>query len=444
MAAKSPSDVKDLTLFLIVMVNGSVIPDYYPQLSVEVYHEFNKISYAELSFVNGAVDTGSFPINDREDFVPGNEIEILAGYGSDDKSSIFRGVVVKHSIEVNSENTFKLVVTCKHKAVVMTLDQRNAEYSAMTDSDIMSKVIKSNGLKAIISSTSVLQETLNQNGATDWDLVLSRAEFFGFLVSCINGDELKIGTPDVNGTPVLRLTLGESIINFQAELDAQHQSPKLEALKGNVSFQGSGLVIPGKLVELEGLGARYNGKAFVSSVIHTLIDGRWTTSAGFDPRYPVVLGALYRSTRYSSTRKPVNAAENNNNYLKSIITKDKLKISFDDKNKVTTISTPAGNSFSLDDDNKRIEIKDQHGNFMTMGINGITISSDKDISLTAKGGISMSANTKIDLSAKADLIFKGANISHTAQIDFTAIGTSSAQLSSSGQTVVRGTIVMIN
>jgi len=599
MAIKSPADVEDLTLSLVVKVSGTVIPDYYPQISVEITHQLNHISYAELIFADGTVDTGTFPISDSEDFVPGNEIEILAGYGADDKVSIFSGVIVKQSIEVTSADVFSLVVNCKHKAIGMTFGRKDAEFASLSDSDIINKLIKANQLKGVVSSTAVIQETVTQKGATDWDFILSRAEFYGFLVCCTQGDTLEIGEPKLSAEPVLRVAFGESIVSFHAELDAQMQSPELEALawdiktlelltenaseptlnsqgdisakqlsaklnqtkhtiftgapmekseikawadaallkmrlsalKGSVSFQGNGLIKPGKMLELEGVGSRYSGKAFVSSVMHRIEDGNWITTTGFglndfpvaerenfnspqaagqlpaisglqiatvknlfedpqslyriqltlnsaagnqagtwarvanfyatanagngflpevgdevvvgfldaNPRYPVVLGSLY-----STSKAPVNAAKDNNNYIKSIITKGNLKISFDDEKKITKIETPAGNSFALDDENKKVVINDQHGNIVTMDADGINLSSVKDITLKASGDIALNASGKIEITAKKDVAIAGMNISNSAKSGFTAKGEMTAEINSSGQTTVKGSMVMIN
>ena len=46
-------------------------------------------------------------------------------------------------------------------------------------------------------------------------------------------------------------------------------------------MQGNALAVPGKTLELAGLGARFNGDAFIASVCHTLTDGNWLTEVGF-------------------------------------------------------------------------------------------------------------------------------------------------------------------
>jgi Rhs element Vgr protein len=61
---------------------------------------------------------------------------------------------------------------------------------------------------------------------------------------------------------------------------------RLAKIRGYVSFTGSTEVNPGKLIKLEGFGARFNGTAYVSKVIHEISNGFWKTEAGFglDPK----------------------------------------------------------------------------------------------------------------------------------------------------------------
>jgi Rhs element Vgr protein len=52
---------------------------------------------------------------------------------------------------------------------------------------------------------------------------------------------------------------------------------KLSKIKGRVKFLGFAEVKPGTLVELQGVGDRFNGIAFVSTVRHSISDGNWYT-----------------------------------------------------------------------------------------------------------------------------------------------------------------------
>ena len=77
----------------------------------------------------------------------------------------------------------------------------------------------------------------------------------------------------------------------QQELDgwtrAQLWKSRLARIRGTIAFQGSRDVNPGELIDLGGLGDRFNGVAYISGVRHTLGGGDWETSVqiGLDPRW---------------------------------------------------------------------------------------------------------------------------------------------------------------
>lgn len=61
---------------------------------------------------------------------------------------------------------------------------------------------------------------------------------------------------------------------------AQILKSELSKIVGDVEFQGSSLVEPSSYITLKGLGARFDGKHFVSSVTHDISAGNWFTTAG--------------------------------------------------------------------------------------------------------------------------------------------------------------------
>ena len=56
----------------------------------------------------------------------------------------------------------------------------------------------------------------------------------------------------------------------------------------------------------------------------------------------------------------------------------------------------------------------------------------------------MNANSKISCSSKADVSIDGTNVKVQAKIGVSAKGNATAELSASGQTTVKGAMVMIN
>lgn len=157
-----------------------------------------------------------------------------------------------------------------------------------------------------------------------------------------------------------------------------------------------------------------------------------------DPSHPVILGSVY-----SSKRKPAYEPSADN-FTKALVTRSKLKFVFDDDKKSITIITPGNNQVVLSDDAKSIVLHDQNDNKVSLTTSGIALDSPKDIVITAKGKISLDAVGNVSIASKADIKQEAMNIASTARIGLSAKGTASAELSASGQTTVKGALVMIN
>lgn len=148
-----------------------------------------------------------------------------------------------------------------------------------------------------------------------------------------------------------------------------------------------------------------------------------------DPRHPVVLGMCH-----SSAKPAPEPAEDANN-RKGYVSRENMRIVFDDEKKSIVLDTPAGNTLSLSEDDKGIQIKDQNGNSVTLDDGGITIESARDLALKA---------------AK-DIKIEGMNIEVKAQASLKVAGTASAEVSGasttikgSATTVIQGGVVQIN
>jgi len=159
---------------------------------------------------------------------------------------------------------------------------------------------------------------------------------------------------------------------------------------------------------------------------------------GNDPAHPVVLGSLY------SSRRPPPYALANDNRTQAIVTRAGLKVEFDETNKSITLTTPANNRVVLSDHDRSITLLDQNGSRVELNSDGVTIDSAKDIHVTAKGAITLDAAGGVSISSPMDVSLTGLNVRCAAQVGFTATGSATAELSASGQTVVRGALVLIN
>lgn len=157
-----------------------------------------------------------------------------------------------------------------------------------------------------------------------------------------------------------------------------------------------------------------------------------------DPSCPVILGSLY-SSKHVPPYEP--SAENN---VKALVTRSKLKMEFDDDKKVITLITPGANKVVISDDAKSILLQDQNGNKVELGPDGIVLDSPKDITIKAGGKVVITATQNVEATAQADVKLNGLNIDQQASVGLTAKGGATAELSASGQTTVKGALVMIN
>lgn len=312
--------------------------------------------------------------------------------------------------------------------------------------------------------------------------------------------------------------------------NGQQVKAMLSKVRGNVTFQGNADAKIDSLIELAGVGERYNGTHYIGGIHHRIEKGQWITTAelgispmwsaehrdigappasgylppvdglqigvvtkldedpdsnyrvqikipilnseanliwarlasyyassGYgnffipevgdevivgcinqDPGNPIILGSLYSS----KNKMPEDLTAEN--YIKSIVTKSKLKVIFDDENIVMTLQTPNGNSIVLSDKGKSITLTDQNSNSISLGESGISITSSKDITITAKNSVSVESTSNTTIKATGDAQISGLNVSAQANTGLTLKGNATAELSCSGITTIKGALVKIN
>ncbi len=186
------------------------------------------------------------------------------------------------------------------------------------------------------------------------------------------------------------------------------------------------------------LGSTWASKDYGSFVIPDVGDELIVGFFNDDPCYPVVLGSMYSSGRKSPYEL---TAEND---VRALVTREKIRVVFDEKDKSLTIETPAKNSIVISDKEKGIVLSDQNGNKIVMNDSGITIESSKAVNIKAKTNAALEAGSAASIKAKTDLKLKGLNVEAKADACMAVKGTASAEFSASGTTTVKGAMVMIN
>ena len=150
-----------------------------------------------------------------------------------------------------------------------------------------------------------------------------------------------------------------------------------------------------------------------------------------NPSYPIILGSLHNGT----AARP-QAVEDENNNIKVFLSREKLKLEFDEENKKITIETPGGNTMIFDDTEGSVTIKDQNGNSGVFDSSGITLDSASNIVIKAGGNI--------DIKATGNTTIEGVNVEAKGSAAFKGNGGGSAELSAGGSAKVSAPMVQIN
>lgn len=324
-----------------VLVSGELLPQSIHVLSIDVEKEVNRIPWAKLVIRDGDPATQEFSVSNEELFVPGKEIEIKAGYHSDEET-IFKGIVIKLNLKIRSNGSF-LIVECRDKTVKLTVGRKSRYFYDISDSEMIDSIVNPYGLEKDIESTSVMHKELVQYNVTDWDFCVARAQANG-KIFVVDDGKVMVKSPNLNQDNVDTVSFGSSLLEFDAEIDARNQFQKVTAygwsfadqelleseansseplsevigldnlelinggsgsaslqqwadskllfnelakIRGRVKFQGIPGVKPNTMLMLDGVGNKFSGKVFVSAVRHQIADGNWTTDAqfGFNPKW---------------------------------------------------------------------------------------------------------------------------------------------------------------
>lgn len=330
-----------------LQVGGKKLKKSVAILSVVVQRTLNRIPTAKVILTDGDAASENFPLSEEETFIPGQEIEIKAGYQTE-TNTIFKGIIVKHTIKLTKMLSARLVVECKDVAYQLTLGKKKAFFYDTYDHEIIEDILseyKKGGkalYKSTVDATNTKHTNLVQAHVSDWDFILMRAEANGLLVNVVDGN-LEIKKPDVTSEPLVSVLQGGSMLEFEGGIDARMQMESYEGsfwdeeaqavetleaeapeelgdtkgsewakelhysnqqvwyagmaaaeevqavadsglqrsrlgkMRGRVRFQGLDTLVPGRLIELAGLGKRFNGSAFVNGVRHEVSGGNWVS-----------------------------------------------------------------------------------------------------------------------------------------------------------------------
>jgi len=331
--------------------DGKTMDPAFELVMVDIVKEVNRIPYATLSLRDGSVSEQTFAVSDEAFFEPGREIDIKLRYEdvAGSESRVFKGLVVKQIVEANEQGTL-LTVALKDAALKMTQCRHSIVYAGKTDAQVFETLIADNGLKkGVLEATKPAHAELVQYHCTDWDFMLSRADFYGLLVIANDG-YISVKKIKTSGILVHTITFGISeIYGFEMEVDGSHQYKNIESIawdrdnqkltqaskaasfslpqgdlnaetiahavggdvqslasavpldpetlqswadgamiksrlsmiRGRISVPGTGSIRRMDLINVSGVGKRFNGKTLVTGVRHRVDRNGWQTDVQF-------------------------------------------------------------------------------------------------------------------------------------------------------------------
>ncbi len=237
-----------------ILIEGEELSSVFQVLNIVVEKEINRISTARIILSDGDPATQEFALSNQDLLIPGKEIEIKAGYHSDEET-IFKGIVIKHNLKIRSNQSL-LIIECKDKAVRLTVGRKSKYFYESKDNEILEEIIGAYDLEKDIETTSVQHSELIQYNVSDWDFCVTRAQANG-KVCIVDDGRITIQSPDFNADEVETVAFGATLFDFDAEIDARNQLANITAYGWDFAGQ--------ELVEIEARSSTVNLNGNISS-----------------------------------------------------------------------------------------------------------------------------------------------------------------------------------
>ncbi|HET8804793.1 MAG TPA: type VI secretion system tip protein VgrG [Aequorivita sp.] len=215
-------------------------------------------------------------------------------------SDIIEEIIGKYSLENEIESTSflnKEMVQYRTSDwdFIMTRAQLNGKICTVNDGKI--KISKPDFSQAEIETVAFGSTLLDFDAEMDARNQFNKITAYGWNPSdqeiveteandpriSLNGNISTSDLADVIGLENLELKHGGNYNSTQIQnwSDAKSLFQQLSKIRGRIKFQGIPAVKPGKILNLEGVGDRFNGKIFISAVRHEIANGNWTVDAEF-------------------------------------------------------------------------------------------------------------------------------------------------------------------
>lgn len=328
-----------------ILIDGNPISPEVQVLSIVTHKQVNRIPAATLIIRDGGASDETFAESDKADFIPGKSVEIKAGYDGNTttifKGIVMRHAIRIRESGVSTltleckDQAFGLSLGRKNKyftdmkdsdaisqilgALAGTVETTQVQHAELvqhhtSDWDFVVMRAEANGklvltddgvvdVKApkteapalsVIYGSTILELEAEMDARHAWQSVkasawnytkqeLEEAETdsadFDDLQGNFSAEALAlVAAPDAYE---LRHSGQLSADEAKAWAKAVMLKSRMAKIQGRAKFTGFGDLKPGNWLELQGVGKRFEGRAFISAVRHELASGSWFTHAQF-------------------------------------------------------------------------------------------------------------------------------------------------------------------
>ena len=347
----SPIKEGDTVASCAITSDGTEIPDYYGIMSIRVSQQINTLADAQISIRDGNASDQVFRITDAKTFEPGAKIVISLGYKSNDevvfsgivtkqsirvddsgtnldvtcKDSLIKltksksKVVLSDALDSNAIEKIATNAGIEKKVTATKVTQEKIVQYNATDWDFVVNKAELNGMVVLTDAGKLVVAAPNPNATPEIGLTYGK-DILGMSTEIEADHQYEAVTGsfwDVDQQEMVKVEAKEPAENKQGDLSDQQLSAvlsststvdnlvptsqedaqaiadaamlksRLSRYRGSISFQGSSKIKPNTLIALKGLGERFDGNAYVSSVSHTMSNGQWHTEVqlGMSPEW---------------------------------------------------------------------------------------------------------------------------------------------------------------
>jgi phage protein D/phage baseplate assembly protein gpV len=170
------------------------------------------------------------------DIIPiGTELEVFLGSG-DVANRVFIGEVTSQTIDVQERGSGALIVRAFDRTHRLQRGRFSRAFLNMTDSDIVTKIARENGLQPQCDATPQVHEYILQNNQSNWEFILDRARRNGFEVF-VQDTTISFRKPAVEDAPVLSADFWDDVMRTHLHVSSVAQVKEVTVRAWDVAAQ---------------------------------------------------------------------------------------------------------------------------------------------------------------------------------------------------------------